>query len=1013
MFVAADGEPWRSDGTPGGTFRLKDINPSANSLPLPNQQLTPWWTVCNGQLFFVADDGTHGRELWKTDGTVNGTVMVKDIYPGTGSSLSWLDTSSPKPPSALGFTVLGNTLYFFANDGVHGLELWKTDGTETGTVLVKDIWVGSSVVSSYLQAAGEFVFFLATDGIQGYELWRSDGSPDGTTQVKDIAPGSASGVPVSGNIFIECQGQLYFLASQTNYGTELWKSDGSAEGTVLVKDVNPGTASAFIATMAGVQRTFFVDRSGTMHFAPDTPGNRTELWKTDGTPEGTMLVKSIAPDSNPHSFVGTNNRVFFAAGSGLWVTDGTQAGTLRLASLYYNYNPALPSSTYMRALGDTLFFIGNDQGLWKTDGTAGGTQLVRPLNVYNINPCRTELNESLLFVARAHSSGDPELWRTDGTTAGTITLTGLQWALPWPYTSPAELTRIGGMAFFSAPSNHLQDYLTDAGLWISDGTRLGTRRLTDSLRPGNSSDAGPFAELNGIAIFSAEDGNSGRELWKTDGTSVGTAKLKETRPGPGSSNPHGYVPLGDVLLFISNDGEHGHELWRTDGSPEGTWMVKDIYPGPGYGMGLISHDQALAVFHDKVFFLANDGVHGYDLWSSDGTAEGTIRVARLGSETTAVGPGWWDFACSGDLLYFTLDTGDTASMLWRTDGTAEGTYPLGASHAANLEDLNGLLLFSVWDSENGEDLWRSDGTPAGTELLKDVNSNSASHVGSLVRAGNYILFISLNSFPDAIWRTDGTAAGTSVLRDFPIGGFIGWMIGAEGQAFYWLLNDGLWRTDGTAAGTIRLSSDAYANTDWPTSFGRYVVFTQQETSRWNVWISDGTPAGTARLVDSADKPGPANPPNFMILGNTLLHSGDYSGTGDELWAVDVDLDMDGDGLPASRDNCPNVANPTQADSDRDGVGDACDACPGTVAGSVVDAAGCPVLVPGDFDRDGDVDSTALQAFRACALSPNVPASPDCEEKDFDGDGDVDQDDFGLMQRCFSGSGTGAQPNCAQ
>ena len=81
----------------------------------------------DGTLFFAADDGSHGRELWKSDGTEEGTVLVEDINPGTAhAGPRWL-------------TNVNGTLFFTAVDGSHGRELWKSDGTEAGTVLVKDI----------------------------------------------------------------------------------------------------------------------------------------------------------------------------------------------------------------------------------------------------------------------------------------------------------------------------------------------------------------------------------------------------------------------------------------------------------------------------------------------------------------------------------------------------------------------------------------------------------------------------------------------------------------------------------------------------------------------------------------------------------------------------------------------------------------------------------------------------------------------------------------------------------
>ncbi|HOB75539.1 MAG TPA: family 10 glycosylhydrolase [Phycisphaerae bacterium] len=129
-------------------------------------------------------------------------------------------------------------------------------------------------------------------------------------------------------------------------------------------------------------------------------------------------------------------------------------------------------------------------------------------------------------------------------------------------------------------------------------------------------------------------------------------------------------------------------------------------------------------------------------------------------------------------------------------------------------------------------------------------------------------------------------------------------------------------------------------------------------------------------------------------------------------ALTLGPDSDGDGWGDACDNCPNVPNSTQADADGDGKGDACDACPGTISGAPVDAQGCPPLVPGDFDRDGDVDADDFDLFQSCFAGPGVPVESSCETKKLDADDDIDQDDFGIFQRCLSGPNILGNPDCA-
>ena len=184
-------------------------------------------TRAGDNVFFAAEESVHGLELWKTDGTPKGSTLVKDINPGT----EWAFYSRQN----LGFTELKGILFFTADDGTHGRELWKSDGTEAGTIMIKDIHPSGNSNPTGMFVFKNRLFFSANDGTNGNELWESDGTEAGTVMVKDIDP---SGGSSPGEMF-ESANTLFFAASDGTNGIELWKSDGTEAGTVMVMDINP------------------------------------------------------------------------------------------------------------------------------------------------------------------------------------------------------------------------------------------------------------------------------------------------------------------------------------------------------------------------------------------------------------------------------------------------------------------------------------------------------------------------------------------------------------------------------------------------------------------------------------------------------------------------------------------------------------------------------------------------------------------------------------------------------
>jgi ELWxxDGT repeat protein len=407
-FAAHDGvhgiELWKSNGTASGTALVKDINTGYASSYPGNL------TNVNGTLFFTVYDGTYSCELWKSDGTADGTVLVKEIPP---QILGWA-------PHDL--TNVNGTL-FFADDDTHGFELWKSDGTAAGTTLVADIFPGEYLAwSGGVYGGGGYfpnssnpqqltnvngtLFFTADDGTGGRELWKSDST--GTFRVKDIYPGGASSSP--GNL-TNVNGTLFFSANDGTHGVELWKSDGTEAGTVLV---NPGGASSYTGNMANV--------NGTLFFSAADSTNGCELWKSDGTAAGTILVKDIFPggaSSSPSNLTNVNGTLFFTADDGmhgceLWKSDGAPAGTVLVKDIYAGSAGASPAN--LTVVNGLLLFTAVDGAgvskLWQSDGTPAGTVRVSNLAASSL----TNVNGTLLFSADDGIHGE-ELWKlVDGPT---------------------------------------------------------------------------------------------------------------------------------------------------------------------------------------------------------------------------------------------------------------------------------------------------------------------------------------------------------------------------------------------------------------------------------------------------------------------------------------------------------------------------------------------------------------------------------------------------------------------
>ncbi len=256
-------------------------------------------------LYSFQETPGHGYELWKSDGTVLGTSMVKDINPGP-------DASYPG-----GLFIYKNAVYFAAYDGVNHA-FWKSDGTESGTVEVKNIdpWWADNVelTERYFCISKNTLYFSALDysNSDGTVLWKTDGTPEGTQPIKDINPYNGS-VTVGPYYLTDVNGTVFFAANDGINGVQLWKTDGTADGTQLVKNVasNPYFSGTPAGPMNGL--TSF---GGKLYFQNEV-NFRYYLWVSDGTEDGTHAVED--PD-----IVNAEVKAIFATGDKLFLSANTQ-----------------------------------------------------------------------------------------------------------------------------------------------------------------------------------------------------------------------------------------------------------------------------------------------------------------------------------------------------------------------------------------------------------------------------------------------------------------------------------------------------------------------------------------------------------------------------------------------------------------------------------------------------------------------------------------------------------------
>lgn len=829
----------------GQATLVKDIN-LGNYSSNPSEKI-----VFKNEVYFAANDGVNGKELYKTDGTEAGTILVKDIFTGIENGINI-------------FKAIATTdyLYFFAIED-NKQYLFKTDGTEAGTEKIKEF---SSVSEMYDEINGKIIFSAENS------LWASDGTEAGTLKIANYTVFGSDRFVKNGN-------EIYFSAeSSSSIGKELYKTDGTSAGTVLVKNIRSGSSDSF--------PNQFITINNTVYFSANNGTQGTELWTTDGTDAGTVMVKDVNSGSgNTFSYnskvIAHNSKIYFIYDSALWESDGTEAGTDEVKT-------DLGAVKTLFSLNGKILLIAYNsstqkQIVWVSDGTEAGTTSFNPeYTEFAHNNEYAIVGNNLYFQGTLFPQGY-ELWKTDGTEAGTNLVKDIH-----PQADDNNLEGFVALndkvIFTGNDGNWL-----GSELYISDGTEAGTTMIKDINKEGNrSSNAENYFQFGNKVLFSADNGINGKELWQLEN---GTASmLLDINPGPYYSNPRYFTEINGIVYFIAETKDTGKELWKTDGTASGTMLVKDINPDKASAF----NNGNLAIANNKLYFFANDGITGFELWESDGTETGTVLVKDINvGEDNSYRSG--EIIGYKNKVYFSAQVGDNDFEVWESDGSEAGTK---IHHHYNFSGSSNPRFFTLFDdhlyyNSNG-DLIRTDGTTA--LIVSQVEASN------LTVANDKLFFTAGFSDGGELWASSGSSAyKVKEIRSGSSGSYPS-KLTAHNNGVFFIANDGdtgneIWFSDGTDAGTIQVKDireggSSSSVTEF-VSFGDKVIFGAGEfSSSQELWVSDATEEGTKLLEEINPSTEQYNsgsrPSNFFLSNNALYFSADNGTIGSELYVLEQD-----------------------------------------------------------------------------------------------------------------------------
>lgn len=833
------------------------------------------------QVFFLGTDATHGKELWRSDGTSAGTRLVKDVLAGSGSS---------------GVRMLGqaNGILLFAIDSGEERGVWRSDGSEAGTFRVAEVHARNA------NSLGGLMWFEGTPPGKTpleSEPWRTDGSVAGTFSIvaqqvaraarmaartprstsSTLPPWEWHGTEDSGRYKFGRGGSSYYFIDGSR---ALWRSGGSAATTEKVGSVpesagplirivsagswvsllssgndegmdwwsSHGQAGEPVQLLDGATWRSFqpVGRFGDTMVVTVTGSFGRQFWKSDGTAAGTVKVADAPDDwyASPDGFFAAGGRIYFTietyeSGREPWVLD-VEAGNIRL--LKEIGKDRLPSgASGFRMVGGTVYFTAyGKEGtrVWATRGETRGTNAMNSWMPKGWQAAATglsSLGDTLYFVG-IHPVQGSALWRKDPDAKKAVRLGKTQGGNGSGMSMYQRIHAAEGVAYFTG-----YDGVRNLA-WRSDGTPSGTFPL-ESPRKGIyplKQSFSPFP-VGGRVVLSGTDPVDPyfRALLISNGKDSPATRI----PGmaeQGYPRGVGHMTMSGAALYMISG--YDSKLWTTDGTAAGTFP---LLPAAGTAASGTLQSTLYPDGNGEVYFAFNNGI-----WKSDLDARLIRQVDANGFSHVAVH--------EGGIVFMRTTAG--AVRLFKNAGQGGGSEEVslltGAQSVVSFTSSAGLLWIVTADGDwenRTHTLWRSNGTGEGTFQLATFGQLDVIRVVPGRRAGDPSLFFVTTTSGNDLWSSDGTPGGTGVLlEDAPA-----WPSDTDsvviGSRVYFSGNDGihgeeLWRTDGTASSTVM-------------------------------------------VADLTGDSGGSAPAQLVRTGNHLFFSAVTAGQGRELYVLDVSADV--------------------------------------------------------------------------------------------------------------------------